>query len=236
MAKPLESLRERLLLAGVAPRHVRRYMKELHEHLADLRAEEERAGHSRAEADAIALSRLGSIDELAQAMIGKRQLLSWSARAPWVPFGVAPVMLLAAAWFAALLILWTGWQIFLPRAETPFVEQPGSIFRLENVYFQLGRMMYFGAPFLIGWGIAWLAARQRLRNAWPALSFVLVAGLAATAQVHALRPSGLGHTGHVMLGFGVDDLASAMIHFSVIFTLTLLPYLAWRWSRQSATK
>ncbi|HLY42927.1 MAG TPA: permease prefix domain 1-containing protein [Terracidiphilus sp.] len=235
MAKPLSALRERLLEAGVAPRHVSRYVKELQDHLTDLRAEEERAGRSRTEAEAIALSRLGAVNELAQAMIGKRQLLSLSSRAPWAMFGVAPVVLLAAAWFAALLILWTGWQMFLPGTQTPFVAQPGSIFRLENVYFQFGRMIYFGAPFLIGWGIVWLAARQRLSSYWPALSFVLVAGLAATAQVHALRPSGEGTTGHVMLGFGVDDVAAVMVHFSVIFMATLLPYAVVRWRRRSAT-
>ena len=235
MVKPLDALRERLLEAGVAPRHVRRYMKELRDHLDDLRAEEERAGRSRTEAEAVALSRLGSMDELAQAMMGKRRFMSLSTRAPWVLFGVAPVMLLAAAWFAALLILWTGWQIFLPGTETPFVEQPGSIFRLENVVFQFGRMIYFGAPFFIGWGIVWLAARQRLRNYWPAVSVMLVAGLAATAQVHALRPSGARTTGHVTLGFGIGDGVATAIHFAVIFMLTLLPYLAWWWSRRSAT-
>ena len=44
MSKPFGELRERLLRAGVAPRHVRRYLNELDDHLADLRAEEERAG------------------------------------------------------------------------------------------------------------------------------------------------------------------------------------------------
>ena len=33
-------LRERLLRAGVAPRHVRRYLNELGDHFTDLRAEE----------------------------------------------------------------------------------------------------------------------------------------------------------------------------------------------------
>jgi hypothetical protein len=49
MALLFDELRERLLRAGVAPRHVRRYLRELSEHLADLRAEEERAGKSTSE-------------------------------------------------------------------------------------------------------------------------------------------------------------------------------------------
>ena len=69
MAKPLNELRERLLRAGVAPRHVRRYLTELADHLADLRAEEERAGRSRVDAESAALARLGRMDDLAKAMM-----------------------------------------------------------------------------------------------------------------------------------------------------------------------
>ena len=51
MAKQFNELRECLLRAGVAPRHVRRYLSELGDHLADLKAEERKAGRSRAEAE-----------------------------------------------------------------------------------------------------------------------------------------------------------------------------------------
>src|ERR1700692_1164160 len=99
MAKPFNELRERLLRAGVAPRHVRRYLTELADHLADLRAEEERAGRSRSGAEAAALVRLGGMDDLAKAMMEQRQYQSWCVRAPWATFGLAPLFLLAGAWF-----------------------------------------------------------------------------------------------------------------------------------------
>ena len=60
MPKPFNELRERLLWAGVAPRHVKRYLKELTDHLTDLRAEEERAGRTRQDAEAAALARLAA--------------------------------------------------------------------------------------------------------------------------------------------------------------------------------
>ncbi len=120
MAKPFHELRERLLRAGVAPRHVRRYLRELAEHLADLRAEEERAGLSRTDAESAALMRLGGMDDLAKAMIGQRQFQSWCARAPWAMFGLAPPFVLAGAWFVPLRLLLLGWKIFLPGADTPF--------------------------------------------------------------------------------------------------------------------
>jgi hypothetical protein len=112
MAMWLRELRERLLVAGVAPRHVRRYMTELREHWADLTAEEERAGHSSAEAAALALTRLGPVDELARTMIERPEMRSWTARAPWAVLGAGPVLGLVAGWSIALLILISGWTWF----------------------------------------------------------------------------------------------------------------------------
>ena len=120
MARLLDELGERLLRAGVAPRHVRRYLRELGDHLADLRAEEEHAGKSRADAVSAALARLGEMEDLARAMMEQSHLQSWSARAPWAMCGLAPLFVLAAAWFVALFILWSGWQIFKPEATSPF--------------------------------------------------------------------------------------------------------------------
>src|SRR5580658_5648263 len=139
MVKLFSELRERLLRAGVAPRHVRRYLTELGEHLADLTAEEERAGRSRAEAESAALIRLGSMDDLAKAMTGQRQFQSWSVRAPWATFGLAPIFFLAGAWFIALLVLWFGWKMFLPGSDTPFVPAPDDV---ANLYFQVDRAFF----------------------------------------------------------------------------------------------
>ena len=144
MAKPFleprnilrNELRERLLRAGVAPRHVGRYLAELADHLADLSREEESAGRSRADAETAALARLGTMDDLANAMTSQRNLQSWTARAPWAIFALAPFLSLAAAWTIALLILWTGWEMFLPGAATPFgAAQAGSIFRVREYLF-----------------------------------------------------------------------------------------------------
>jgi hypothetical protein len=90
MEKQFRELRDRLLRAGIAPRHVRRYMRELKDHLADLKVEEERAAHDRSVAEQKALARLGTSDDLVQAMITQRQFRSWSTRAPWAAFGLGP--------------------------------------------------------------------------------------------------------------------------------------------------
>ena len=234
MAKPFNELRERLLRAGVAPRHVRRYLCELADHLADLRVEEEQAGHSRADAESAALLRLGGTEELARAMIDRRQFQSWCVRAPWATFGFAPLLLLAAAWLVALFLLWSGWQIFMPGADTPFAPRPGQhhMFELANLYFQADRALYFGAPILIGWGIGLVAVRQRLKAIWPIAGLILTALIGGTAQVQASRtsiPDGIGHIRmDFALGTSVEGIPDGLFHAFVILSLTVLPYLVWR--------
>lgn len=233
MVKPFHELRERLLQAGIAPRHVRRYLTELSAHLADLRAEEERAGRSRADAEAAALVRIGAPDDLARAMIEQPQFQSWSARAPWAVFGLVPLCFLFGAYFVSCFILWAGWQIFLPQANTPFgATSGGHIFALQNLYFQADKFFYFTAPILTGWGIGLIAARQRVKAIWPILSFFLLASMGGTAQIHANRTilaQGLGHISMSFFGAGAapQALSTSMIHVMVAFTLSVVPYLIW---------
>jgi hypothetical protein len=231
MAKPFHELREHLLRAGVAPRHVRRYISELSDHLADLTIEEERAGRSQAEAEATALLRLGSAEDLASAMTGQRQFLSLSTRAPWAIFGVGPVLLLAGAYFVAGLILWSGWKAFLPGSDTPFLPVRG----LASYYFGVGRLLYFTAPLLIGWVVGLTAIRQRLESLWPVVGCGLIAWLGSAVQIHAGRsavPSGLGHISMDLAVKASLQNTENLIYALVTLLLTLLPYLIWR-SRQA---
>ncbi|WP_353069984.1 hypothetical protein RBB75_06875 [Tunturibacter empetritectus] len=225
MARPFHELRERLLRAGVAPRYVKRYLSELVDHLADLNAEEERAGLSPGDAKSAALLRLGETEDLARAMIDQRQLQSWSVRAPWATFCLAPLSLLAAAYFIACLILWSGWRIFLPGLDSPFVPING----LAILYFGVGWSLFTAAPTLIGWAIGLIAARQRLNLVWPIVGWILVALVGGTAKVHAHRPNLHDKVAHITMSFTLgpllqgipDGLSQALL----IFLLTVLPYL-----------
>jgi hypothetical protein len=237
MPKFFSELRERLLRAGVAPRHVRRYLNELRDHFADLKAEEQGAGRGSGDAESAALVRLGGSNDLVKAMVEQRQFQSWCARAPWVLFGLTPLALLAAAWSVALFILWSGWQMFLPGADTPFGVHPGPhrLFELSNIYFQVGRMIYFFAPIVIGWGVAILAARQRLRAVWPALGFVLIALVGAALEVQVRRPDVTGGAGHVSMGFAsgpaLQVVSADLVHALVFISIMAVPYLIWRVQR-----
>lgn len=237
MPKFFSELRERLLRAGVAPRHVRRYLNELRDHYADLKAEEMRAGRGAADAESAALARLGGLDDLARAMVEQRQFQSWCARAPWVLFGLTPLALLALAWTVALFILWSGWQMFLPGADTPFGVHPGPhrLFELSNIYFQAGKMIYFYAPIVIGWGVAIVAARQRLRAVWPVAGMALIALAGAALQVQVRRPDVPGGAGHVSMGFAsgpaLQVVSTDLIHALVFISIMTTPYLIWRVQR-----
>lgn len=224
MPNSFDELRERLIRSGVAPRHVRRYLTELTEHLADLRAEEERAGRNGADAESAALKRLGDIDDLSKAMTEQRHFQSWCARAQWALFGLAPLLLLAGAYFVACMILYSGWRIFLPEANTPFVEIGG----FAVIYFGVGKLIYFGAPILIGWGIGLIAARENFRAFWPTVGFVLVALTGATAHVHSSHPVVPGGAGIITMDFTLGPSAQALFHALVILSLTALPYFIWR--------
>jgi hypothetical protein len=231
MVCPFNELRERLLRAGIAPRHVRRYLRELSDHLADLAAEEKSKGLDRQDAESVALARLGSMDDLALAMIQQRQFQSWSVRAPWAAMGLVPLCFLAAAWFAACFILWSGWQVFLPGASTPFIPVEG----IGVLYFGVGRMLYFTAPVLIGWGIALVAARQRLQTGWPAVGLALLALAGAAAHVHAARTALSGGVARVSMSFtlgnSTGEIVNGVLRTLVLLTLMAAPYLAWRLRR-----
>jgi hypothetical protein len=161
--------------------------------------------------------------------IEQRRFQSWCVRAPWAMFGIAPLVLLAGAWFVALLILWSGWKIFLPGADTPFVPTDGM---REFFYFNIGRSLYFGAPILIGWGIGLVAIRQRSKAFWPTVGLVAIALIGGTAQVHASRtvvPVGLGHIRmDFILRHSVQGVPDGLLHALLILSLTLLPWVIWR--------
>jgi hypothetical protein len=82
MPAPFEILGERLLRDGVAPRHVRAYLTELREHLADLIEQECAAGGDAREALRRARAALGDDATLAAAMLARPGVRSLTARAP----------------------------------------------------------------------------------------------------------------------------------------------------------
>jgi len=232
MQKRFVELRERLLRAGVAPRHVRRYLDELMDHVADLREEEVCAGKTAIDAEKAAVERLGPVDQLARAMTARPELRAWSARAPWAVFSVGPVALLGGLYLVACILLWTGWQIFLPGAKTPFVPIHG----VAVIYFGVGRMLYWGGPVLVGWALGLVAARQRSSVAWLAAGLALLAFIGGAAQVSAFGPVAPGVPGHVHLwltwGATPEETMGRLGSAGAIYCFAALPYVIWKWKRR----
>lgn len=125
----------------------------------------------------------------------------WCVRAPWAVYILTPVILLATAYLAACSYLWLGWQIFLPGADTPFGHRYGPIYGVQNIYFQIGKIFYFGAPILVGWAIVVIAARQRVKATWLIIGLVLVTWVSNSAQIHASRTLVHRGFGHVSMEF-----------------------------------
>lgn len=154
------------------------------------------------------------------------QWQSWGARAPWLLFGVAPLVLLAAAYSVALLILWSGWRIFLPAESTPFVPVSGWAI----AYFGVGRMLYFFAPIMVGVCLAVVASRSRIGLLWPIIGGAAVGLIDSVIQVVTVRPT-LSEAGRV----GLELAAWHPWNSVAVLALTIAIYLLLR-SRQAGTQ
>src|ERR1700733_1273199 len=161
---------------------------------------------------------------------GLGRLNSLCARAPWAVFSLAPVSLLAGCYIAACLVLRIGWTIFLPGSDTPFGR--GPVHGLANLYFQFGKYFYGSAPILVGWVVAVLAVRERVKAIWPSTGFVLVAWMGAAARIRASRTEIQRGLGHIRMDFVLWPWAQnghdGFVYALVILSLAVLPYLLWR--------
>ena len=227
MPKVFETLRERLLVAGIAPRHVRRYLGELSDHLADLR------GQGLDETSAF--DRLGSLDALAQPMLARHEFRSWIARWPGATFVVGPVLamiVMAVAFFAVLAAIALAFR--WPRGG------------IEPTWFQMTAQVavvieVFVVPIAIGWTLSVLAAERRLAPLWPIIGLTAFAMLSGTFSIEVIFPKVVGQHGELRLGFRwailgpLDNMKTSPLHWIANLLLIVGPYLAWRQLRQKDT-
>lgn len=208
-----EAVAETLLKGGVAPRHVRRYVRELDDHLDDLTAQQHAAGYDGEEACIRARARLGGDPELAQAMLDQPGMRSWPARLPWLFFLLLPpivtpliglALYTAASFIGYGAVPKNGWVDFSHAAMTTVqvLASPATAVLLVL-----------------------LAQRQRLKLAWPLLGTLLVLVLTPLFTVR------FGPHHNLQVGYGLvipGRWSTALRFWPVVLShvLVLLP-AAW---------
>lgn len=183
-----ESLRERLLRAGFAPRHVRRYLGELQDHYDDALGEELARGADAAAASEAAWARLGTEESLAQGMLARPELRSKAARLPALVFGIGPALL----WLGAPVAIISG-LLTMPEAMPQLKVDATFIEAYHTLCFFYTRVL----PVLLGAGTLAVAASRRLPALWPLIGTGGVDVLAGTLTVYSF-PGQLGITSSLL--------------------------------------
>ena len=167
---PFETVTEALLKGGIAPRHVRRYIAELSDHLEDLTERQRVAGFGEDDARIRARALLGDDRELTAAMLEQTRFKSWPARLPWLVFVVAPFFVLTMCLLALLV------PIFAIGDGAQHIHNATGL--APDLLRQLSWMLLTGLNLLalpaLALGLGALARRQRLNPLWPIAGIVLL--------------------------------------------------------------
>lgn len=99
-----QQLQRELLRVGIAPRHARRTVVELREHLEDLVSASMQDGLDRGSAQQMAARQMGDLQQVAIAMRACPELRSWSYRFPRLALVVYPLTCVALLPTLPLLI------------------------------------------------------------------------------------------------------------------------------------
>lgn len=214
---PFDALAETLLKSGIAPRHVRRYVRELADHLEDLTAQQRVAGCDDDDAESVARARLGDDTELAKAMLDQPGMRSWPARMPWLIFLLLPPIVTAviglALYVAVFSIGSSAGRInaFLPLSESGLAEFSKAAMTAVQIL-----AAPTGSALLV-----LLAQRQRLKLAWPLLGIVL---LQLLTPVYAAQ---FGPAQNLQVGYGkvIPLRWSVAMHFWPVMLSHILTFL-----------
>jgi hypothetical protein len=221
------SLRERLLREGVAPKHVRRTIAELQDHHTDLFAEAFSRGCTLEEAGIEASVRLGDEDTLAAEIIARPELKSWAHRLPWVAYCVIPPVLFVAGFIGAFLLL--GLSVQVDRYS--FARHWGSPDTSRSLVGAIRLVSMFGLPLFLAGACCFLAARRRAAVRWPVLGVIMMSIIGGASRLDACWPHGPDVPGAVCLGLSVPPFpnsAITIVRAVGLCFLTLGPLLWWR--------
>jgi hypothetical protein len=211
MRPQFENLRETLLRAGIAPRHVRHYTAELTNHLEDLANEERTKGHVFDNAEAVARSRLGTDEALAAALPAKPGLRSVTARMPWLVFGLGPFAMLLGTLVAAVFVEMGLIKIHLALTGLEHLWEWGALDAgmgahvpgwLRGVVWVWNQAIIYAAPLATAGLLLVLGRRQRIACPWIILGMVLACFIGGFHDVSASWSDQPGKS-ELSAGFGL---------------------------------
>jgi len=220
----LDALREKLLRAGIAPRHVRRYLGELRQHFDDLLRAETANGLSGEAAFQAARARLGSDDDLAAATLARPELRSISARFPWAVFGIAPVALLALLILAAVLV-----EIGLMKVSHG-EGGPWPDWVKSSVAAWDWSMMH-AFPVIVAAIFYCIGARQLISMRWLISGPLLIAVLGATVTCTTILSDLPGRSAFSVSFVSITDETTMRVAVNVVL-VGAMSAIYWLWQRK----
>jgi hypothetical protein len=185
LRRELENLGERLLRGGIAPRHVRRYLRELNEHYDDALGAEQARGVDRTAAEQAAWARLGSEDSLVQSVLARPELRSTGARFPALVFGAGPLLVWLGVIFATVALVALVVALAVGAEPAARAEQAKPAWVLPAAHALC--MVYLRVlPVVLGVVVLMAAAQRRLRAHWALAGSALLDILTGTLTIHVL--------------------------------------------------
>jgi hypothetical protein len=226
-------LKTRLLRGGVAPKHVRRTLRELRHHYEDLEHRGLAEGLSAEDAAAQAAERLGDQHLIIEEALARPELRSWAFRLPWGIYGVLPVVALALAVVGSFLVcLWlleiaqSASGLSEPAFAQAVVDHWWSRALLEG--WMLGTV--YALPAAVAGALCLFAARRDASILWPAIGVFLVLFLGFCCDIYFTPPPAADQLAEISasIGLGLDRLASPRVFRLLIpFAFLLGPYYWW---------
>ena len=192
-------LKDRLLRGGIAPRHVRRTLIELHDHYDDVFSNEQGKGLDAVAAAQAAWVRLGDEEQLAQTILARPELHSLTARFPGIIFGSGPLLL----WIAAIVLSVFGIMSSIDLLKSMKMLPPPGTPEPQWVYGPTYAVCFFYArilPLVIGALMMFGAMRQRLPLRWPIIGIAIVSLFGGTTDITVKLVTQVGEHGELTIG------------------------------------
>jgi hypothetical protein len=235
----LPGLRMRLLRGGVAPKHVKRTLKELMHHFADLEQKALSEGLSQSDAAAQAAEQLGDPKLIIEEALARPELRSWAYRWPWGIYGIFPVVLLALFVVGSILAVVSVLDVAESSSALSAEDFANAMFDQwwPQALLETWRVaMVYVLPAIFAGGLCVFAANRDAPTLWPAVGVFLTLFLGFSYDLTVIPPQApdqLAEFG-AAIGIGTDRFVSIrVLRLLIPLVLVLGPYYWWR-RRQSA--